>query len=256
MYAGHRIAEILNGTNEWFQQLRKSDFGGAGAVAQAEERLRASVKVLVDQWIDSGQSRDLSPCHCATDRNIDSIPPGYERSLFDVITPSWNCIRPHLGLGRDGTVSVLDNSPSLDANCSQSSIDRIAVWFLTKLLQSQQARSLAQCANSGCRTYFVYDRAPKRVIKQGTFCPECKGKASSSRTRASRDRRQASRVEVAADLWSSWRSSFGVKRSTWIAHEMNLKLGPGEQIGRNGKWVTQNEEAIIAEVERRTHGRT
>jgi len=35
---------------------------------------------------------------------------------------------------------------------------------------------------------------------------------------------------------------------------MNPKLTAVAQIGRNGKWVTQNRDAILAEIERRTNG--
>jgi hypothetical protein len=251
-YIGARICAILNGAECHFDGLYK-DFGQEW-ISCADTELKARLELLIDQWVDSGQCTDGTTCHNPMDRAVGTTPPGYQQSLFELLRPTWSRIRPHFGLCGDGTIAVLDSPPSPDENDPKFSAHEMAAWLLTKLLQSGRERSLARCANPTCRRYFEYDRVQKRVIKQGTFCRDCKSEGSLIRIRASRNKRNMLLVKLAAEFWQGWRPRYGKSRSAWVVQKMNARLSATQQLGTNGKWVTQNEEAINAEVKRRRDG--
>jgi len=251
-YGADQIAEILNGKGDWYS----SEEWGKDLRCRANSDLKRSLQRLIDQWIDSGQTRPGEGCQSPMERNLQSIPPGYEQSLWDIIVPLWKRIRPRLGLNPDGTTNFLCSAPRLDVDNLAFSTHETAVWFLVQSLQAGRAHSLARCANASCKCYFTYERTPRRVIKQGTFCPECKSQASIVRMQATRARHHKIRVALAAKLLPQWNSRFGKNRSAWIAAGMNLRLSEPEQIGRNGKWVTQNLDEILAEEDRRRNGKS
>ena len=247
------VAEILNGGEHWFENLYTEEWG-EDVARGADDLLRRALRKLVDQWIDSGRDHRNRQCQTMSARDASKIPPGYNQSLFDILAASWLRICPRVCLLHDGTRTVVSNPPQPDPKNIESSTHELATYWVMELLQTPGAHSLACCENPGCQRYFEYERTPKRVIKRGTYCPDCKGKASALRVRESREKRRALRVRLAAELWQKWKPRSGSNRSRWIAGQMNPKLTAVAQIGRNGKWVTQNRDAILAEIERRTNG--
>jgi len=247
------IAEILNCGERWFENLYIEEWG-EDVARSSDHVLRCELKQLVDQWIDSGRDHQNRQCQTMSARDASKIPCGYKQSLFDILAASWLRICPRVCLLHDGTPTVVTNPPQPDPKSITSSAHELAAYWLMALLQTPGARSLARCENPSCQRYFEYERTPKRVIKRGTYCPDCKGKASALRTRESRENRRVLRVRLAADLWQKWKPRSRSNRSAWIAGRMNPKLTAVAQIGRNGKWVTQNRDAILAEIERRTNG--
>jgi hypothetical protein len=68
---------------------------------------------------------------------------------------------------------------------------------------------------------------------------------------STRENRKKQLVELAAELWTKWKpiAQYG-DRSKWVAERMNKKQ---RTLGTfiTGKWVTQHQEEIKAEAERR-----
>jgi hypothetical protein len=132
--------------------------------------------------------------------------------------------------------------------------DESILWFLL-FLNSRHAQLLDRCVH--CDRYFVRKRRPQRGVdyKRGPNCGKCKGRASIQRTQCTRDRRKHQRVKLAADVWGQWKPMrhYG-RRANWVAEKMNQKLPEGQAI--TGRWVTQHQQEIEAEVQRRNHAKS
>jgi hypothetical protein len=229
------------------------------SIELAQASMVSTMRELANLWIDSGKSRSDSKIDTPAARNVEDILPGHSISLFKLIQfgllndhPSWTVMR------RDGTQGIKTRPPRFDAtNVQNLGWDhamhfygkRLALYEFMRLLGLKYSRHFSRCDK--CDRYFAYKRAPKRTLKNGVFCDACQGAASVSRTQEVRNRRTQRLVEFAADIWAQWKPTpqHG-KQSRWVAGKVNQRLkDPRRYI--TGRWVTQHQAEIEAELNRR-----
>jgi hypothetical protein len=217
-------------------------------VPAADKSMSATMRELVDLWIDSGKSPSNPGLDSPAIRNIEAVLTGQPSSLFERIERG---LLRHVGtevkMHPDG--SWVPALKFLRFDCSElkeySALEafkrfgrRVAMYWFLDLLAMPEARLIARC--DSCRSYF--ERQRPRSVKNGVFCTTCKGKASVKRTNATRDARRAAMWEVAAKSWNQWTYSHrSPDRPTWVAQQVNKECK--SQIQR--KWVSQNREKFL-----------
>ena len=236
------------------------------AVAQAASAFDETVRSVFDQWIDSGKSGPDMVVDTPRDRDVNAIPPGWQRPLFDILA-EWlgRNMRP-LALQRNGRLAVIYPQANIaNINDSPSLVGRdFAIGWFIQALDSPECYRVARCSNFVCRRYFVYSRTPNGSIKNGTFCEKCKGYASVRRTQSTRVRRINDMIGFAADVWEQWKPNSGQgPRSKWVAKKVGKRMKRNQAktggklaahfTGENGRWVTTHQDEIEAEVQRRQH---
>ncbi len=143
--------------------------------------------------------------------------------------------------------------------------DESMLWFVL-FLNCGHAQRLDRCTY--CKRYFCRKRNPKKnlAFKRGPHCGKCKGAASIDRTEDTRGKRTDEMVRFAAEVWAQWKpNSRDGRRSKWIATKVNsrteriaVKAGRDSALASHypritGRWVTEHQTEIEAEVERRKH---
>jgi hypothetical protein len=143
--------------------------------------------------------------------------------------------------------------------------DESVLWFVL-FLNCGHAHRLDCCRF--CHRYFARRRTPKQKLdlKRGPQCGKCIKRGSVERTKSSRANRTNRMVGFAADFWEQWKpNSRDGQRSVWIANKVNLRTEriaviEGRESERTthypiitGRWVTEHQTEIEAEVERRKH---
>jgi len=212
----------------------------------AVERLFVStLKELVDAWIESGRQGE-----------VDSP---FERAVPAQVGKFTARNRPVIRLV-DGRVrySVCSPIPSMAENPEPAARDYAAYWFI-HLLDSPMRERLSRCEE--CGEYFLRKRMPKRgcPIKRGMYCHKHRGKARARSMKSIRDDRSDELVRLAGKFWLKWNSQKDYKtRSKWIANRMNEELPDwagayfqNRDGTATGRWVTEHQTEIEADVERR-----
>lgn len=138
---------------------------------------------------------------------------------------------------------------------------KAAMYWFAKLLDSPFSHRLARCDD--CGTYFAYERAPRTDIKGGSHCRNCKKCGSAKRMKSTRDKRIAEMVRFAAEFYGQFKPNSRQPLTKWIAEHVNrrtesIRAKAGKQRMSHypaitGRWVTQHQAEIEAEVERRSH---
>ncbi len=206
--------------------------------ASAENEFLSTLRDLVDQWLASGKSENGD---CPWERKI----PLHTLREFIRRNP------PYLGLKTPSGPLLLDLEPLPVQKADPLVVARDAATYLfLKLLDSPARARLSRC--DACKMYFVRTRTPKKdtPIYHGIFCEKHKGKGGAKRTVESRERRKQQIVGLAAEWWPKWKQTRHGQRSKWIAKEVNKKL-PHWAAPIGGKWITQHQQEIEAEAERR-----
>jgi hypothetical protein len=227
----------------------------AKALAQAASIFDETIRSVCDQWIDSGKSGSSQLVDTPLDRDVNAIPPGYQRPLFDVLAEWLGRNMVPLALQRSGKLAVIYPTVSLaKINDSPSLVGRdFAIGWFKRLLDFPDRYRFARCANPRCEKYFVYGRMPKGSIKNGTYCKKCKGYASVQRTLSTRGRRTKELVGYAADVWEKWDPNSGnPSHKNWVAEQVNKHLRISE-ISKGRRWVTTHQQKIEAELKRRKY---
>jgi hypothetical protein len=220
----------------------------------AEISMVTTMRRLADLWIDSGKSPSDSDVDTPADRNVEYQSPDDGVSIY-----GWTrqCLINELplfvGMRRDGTQGVQERYPAFENDAVQTCHLggplkayglRMAMYWFMKLLDSPYSRHLARCDE--CKTYFAYERAPKRTIKNGVFCPNCPGSGSVKRTKNLRARQHAAMIDAAATVWGEWRFSRNhPDQREWVVKQVNRECGTGKQ----RQWVSRNLKAILEKVE-------
>ena len=187
------------------------------------------------------------------DRNVEYQSPHDGASIYSLIRlrmlndfPLWIAMRSN------GTQGITESFPHFENSAYRSEGggpqivhgEKLAMYFFMKLLDSPYSRHLARCDN--CKSYFAYERAPKRTIKHGVFCLECKVSGSVRRTKESRDRKKDKMLEVAAAVWGKWRNSRNhPDQREWIAKQVNKECGTAV----HREWVSRNLSNIREKAE-------
>jgi hypothetical protein len=259
------VVGMLNG-----DVLRRRDGTVLPGYSSLPEGLRnaltRSLRSLVDRWIDSGRGAD--GVDAPLSRTVYWLPGGDTLPLCDVLL-AWNRrhaeqlhIQPSgqraISLGKPKAESpkkswverlsefFYDPQPENEYEASE-----IAIYWLQELLESPGSKRIARCDNPGCRQPYYLRERVRTKITRGTYCNRCASAGSIARVKANRERRRRELVESAADTWDAFRPSRRYPRkSDWVA----LKVTERTSWAIKGKWVTQNQKAIEAEVERRKHG--
>jgi hypothetical protein len=249
-----RVAYFLNGGGHW-GRLDLSEMYSLEERQQADTEFRATLRALVNQWIDSGKGPD--GIDEPQKRDLFKVPPGYTERLYDVLLVWLGRNLPQPVLMGTGKIGIIDQPPSLlalDANklSRHRSLSELkvyardcALYHFKDLLDSPSALCLTRCSNPKCTApYYVRARVRTKEIKRGAYCGKCTGVGSAERVRASRTARKRELIEHAAGFWNKWKPKrqFG-SRSKWVASQMNM--------GLTGRWVSQHRAEIEAEVGRR-----
>lgn len=228
-------------------------------LAAAGSAFDATLHRVFDQWIDSGKSGKGRIVDAANERDVFKVPPGYPQSLSEVLRDWWTRNPLRVGLQRTSNVvilypqemnlSLVDTAPALAGR-------DLAVNSFVRVLDLPYRQRLARCANPRCGRYFVYARTPQHPIKNGTFCKRCKHAGSVQRTKASRSHRTDALIKLAADYWPQYsEKKHRMPHAKWIAKKM-IETRIGRGISASGKWVTQHQKQIEAEVKRRKHAKS
>jgi hypothetical protein len=257
--AVHRVVSLLNGAWPWSDGLFKSN---PELRKHAQKAFTESLRSLVNQWIDSG--KDIDGVETPTKRSVSKTPPGYKRSLRDILRDWYDRRAPGTDVDdRTGEDVIIIREPSPSERIALMDEDwpagrlmadayEMAIYWLHKLLNSAGSYRVARCQNAECRSpYYVRERMRREPIKRGTYCQNCANVGSITRVQASRERRREALINSAADVWDGYKPSRQYPRkSDWVA----LQVTKRTDWDIRGKWVTQNQQVIEAEVERRKHG--
>jgi len=203
-----------------------------------------SLRGLVDGWIESGRRDNL-------DNPLERTAPKLELERFMAKYP------PVAKPDPDGRMVLYIQAPKEHRAAAQ---DHALYWF-AMLLDSPTRERLSKCDK--CAKYIFRDRMPRRdhPIKRGVFCGKHKGNARARSMSSTREGRTDELVRLAAKFWPKWNSQKGHQTgSKWIAAKMNrqLPVWAGEYFQNRegkatGRWVTQHQQEIEAEVNRRKH---
>jgi hypothetical protein len=134
--------------------------------------------------------------------------------------------KPSVGVMGTGELAVWDPpTPSLRDVEPSLFGKEYAMYWLFKLLNSPVAALLARCENRKCGNYYLRRRVRKSPIKRGTCCGRCTGVGSTARTKASRERRKQTLINLAAGVWpDEWKPTREYRKlSDWVAAEMRKK---------------------------------
>jgi hypothetical protein len=134
--------------------------------------------------------------------------------------------KPSVGVMGTGELAVWDPpTPSLRDVEPSLFGKEYAMYWLFKLLNSPVAALLARCENRKCGNYYLRRRVRKSPIKRGTYCGRCTGVGSTARTKASRERRKQTLINLAAGVWpDEWKPTREYRKlSDWVAAEMRKK---------------------------------
>jgi hypothetical protein len=209
-------------------------------------------------------------------KELDPSDPAYDSWLWKVYWDYLHRAPPNVWFLSDGevrlnfTTPVYSNpepptvlppflkkdSPNLD--CWIEAV----LWFML-LLNSGYAQRLDRCAF--CKRYFVRKREMKsgqEYKRGGPSCGNCRGQVSMSRTSDTRRGAKDRMLEVAAEVWATWKKSHkSPDRYLAVANRVNSKCSKEVLITTRkhrieSLWVKRNEAKILAQIEqkRRTEG--
>ena len=269
------------------------------SVQIAQRSMIEMMRYLADVWIDSGR---IGECENRTDnpsrRNVVYLPPQMPERIWkidpddDTLISGWNDFSIPVGasisilfyrllgndsrwpeIHEDGTQSLKEIIFGFTAESAHSGYRvalhdfgmKVAMYWFAKLLDSPFSRLLTRCDD--CGTYFAYERAPRKEIRGGIHCAECKQYGSAKRMQFTRDKRTKELVGFAADVWMQWKpNSQHGPRSKWIADRVNRRTDRiGVKAGRNGeshfpritgRWVTEHSEEIQERAEALRHAKS
>jgi hypothetical protein len=217
-------------------------------LAQAGAAFYSTLHNSIDQWIASGRSGGGQGVESVADRSVRVVPFGYYRPLGDFLD-EW--------LSRNTLPQTVNENgqrttprPFVDFRRLRTAPAEVgqnyAVWWFLHLMGSPSRYRLAHCMNSECGDYFAYERTPRRLIKRGTFCPDCKGRGAALRRDRSREERTRVIVEAAANAWDKWKwSRRHPDRRAWVAQRVGELTG----IEIERRWISRNLDVILKRVE-------
>jgi len=214
----------------------------------AVDGMISAMREMADMWIDSGKSQTERDVDFPVDRNVEDVLPGRECSLALLIYRSLLRTHPvYKVMRRDGSQAIQDTYPRFDPQSYWKLEDALqahgakwAAFYFSKLLDSPFSRHISRCDH--CKSYFVYERARLRRVKNGVFCAAHDGQGSMKRTERSREKRW----KAAARAVIEWESKHkGTVQPEWVAEQVNKAHGTA--FGR--RWFSQNIEEIQKRVE-------
>ncbi len=224
------------------------------------------LRSLLDRWIDSGRDYVNNDEPLKRDvywQSAEGLEP-----LANVLW-AWNLRHaPDIAFQRSGERGITMGKPKRKKDSpfelasflfgdneplpeTEHEAHEIAIYWLQELLESSDRYRIARCDNPECRRrYYMRERIRKGLIKNGTYCRNCMNAGSSARVKASLERRKQKIIECAASVWNAFKPSHQYsKKSEWVAVQVNRRLHLDRPI--KSKWITQNQKAIEAEIERR-----
>jgi hypothetical protein len=222
------------------------------------------LRELANQWLDSGKQSVEEPWSRTADWRSDKYP----KTIIETLSEFRDRNPPIVLPNKDGQFDIVPMGPirhSSWATMLSQSIDPLqhardlAIAQFVLLLRSSCPQRLFRCDE--CGKFFVLDREPRKVIKQGTYCPksECRKRASAKRMKSTSDRRHSIFEGIAADVWDKWTPNCG-PREVWIAKQVNLRTAKmnvtsGKKSARKSpyksitrRWVTEHMQRIEVEV--------
>jgi hypothetical protein len=220
-----------------------------GDVAVERKRFQQLLRSYVDQWIDTGVSRDGR--EDLTERGLlrgewfqqgRLLPFAIEKSkaLEDVLTVVLEVFRqnPQVFLSADGLQIAfpalqpkLEHAPLNDL--AERAAKRFFVWFLASDLRAKLGK---------CRACHLYEIKTRKTYKRGTYCRLCKAKASARELtqKKRQDLKRRRKKELGAVLRSR---KTGIDLNDLatrkrLAKEVNRRVKGGPEI--TSKWVKRN----------------
>ncbi|TCK75877.1 hypothetical protein [Acidipila rosea] len=231
-----------------FIRLSPEGFGASESLAQAGAAFHKTLHRAFDQWIASGKSGMDKTVEAPFDRSVSTVPAGYSQPLSDDLN-DW-LVRNGLPQSVDASGQRVNPEPFVDFRKLKGAPrltgrDFALFWFL-HFMESPFRYQLARCSNPDCGAYFAYGRKPRRLIKRGAYCANCKGNGAALRRDLSRSRKMSFLLDAAAKAWAEWKQSRqNPDRSEWVARQVNKRCRT--EIRR--RWVTQHIKEILERVE-------
>ena len=223
-------------------------------LAQAGDAFYSTLHSSIDQWIASGRSGEAQAIESVADRSVRVVPFGYRRPLGDFLD-KW--------LSRNTLPQTVNEKgqrttpqPFVDFRELRTAPAKVgqnyAVWWFLHFMGSPSCYRLAHCKNPECGDYFAYERTPRRLIKRGTFCPDCKGHGAALRRDRSREERTRVIIETAASVWDAWkRSRRHPDHRAWVAQRVQELTG----IEIERRWISRSLQVILRKVEERRNAK-
>lgn len=231
------------------------------AIQTVKGSIRKTMKLLVDQWIASG--KNAGGADCPLDRNVNWTSPAFpvplETAFCALITLQSE--GPREEMQPDGKRRLVRYLPHFDntlhegreswSDALNEHGQRLAMFSFAQLLDSSYSYHIARC--DGCKGYFAYERKPRRTIKRGIFCKDCKPRASLVRTKASRETERGKLLDLAAKFWPQWTERKHPNRALWIAEKINAQR-KGTERRITQKWVSRNIDIRTGKVKENAKG--
>src|SRR5271154_6407389 len=186
------LLQFLNGNPRTVLVFLVRQSSNDKASREAGNAFCATLRSLVDEWIDSGKKGSEEQPSKRT-IPLDAL------NGFIARNPARFELSPR-GRLRLCTWPLLYEQTDLLVRARDG-----ATHYFLVLLDSPEPTRLSRCDE--CGTYFMRTRAPKKEtpIYHGTFCADCKNKGGARRTVESRKQRTKKRIDWAADAWVQWK---------------------------------------------------
>jgi hypothetical protein len=223
-----------------------------------------TLQELVNQWISSGKQKAEEPWSRTADWRSDKYPKTITETLSEFRDRNPPIVFPN----KDGQFEIAPMGPfrhsswatmlSLSVDPQQHARDHAIAQFVL-LLRSRCPQRLFRCDE--CRKYFVLERKPRKIIKQGSFCSKskCRKQASAKRMDSSSNNRHSTLEGFAADALRKYKPKDGPLKE-WIRDQVNqqisnMKTTRGNKSARESaydpislRWVTGHMGKIEAKV--------
>src|SRR5437667_3900970 len=118
---------------------------GSKAVRGAKAEFLKTFRRLVDQWIDSGKSGPDRSIDSPQDRDTNQVPPGCEKSLFEIRADWLGRNPPRWWLNRNGVVDIRTDPPRFNPLDLDAHAQDQAGYYLEVLLDSPTRERLSRC---------------------------------------------------------------------------------------------------------------
>jgi hypothetical protein len=245
-----QVVEYLNGRGRYWGRIHHPVVAknyDSGELRSADVVFCATLRALVDRWIDSGI--DERGVERPSGRNLEGVPTGHAEPLIQILGGWLSRHAPLPSLNRNGTIAIVPQQPSYHGLTTEAYAREMAIYYFKELLAVPSPHRLGRCANPHCvAPYFVRKRERNKAIKRSTYCGSCRLKGGAERTRLSRESKKRDQLRIAANAWVMWKPShrYG-KQSHWVAVQVNKACGTAI----TSKWVNQNLKSILKFVEDR-----
>jgi hypothetical protein len=245
------VPAILNGDVPKELLAHFAEFGKENRIGRerAGTVLQSTFRGLMDQWIDSGKTKNGEN---AWDRNIRWRSPLFPKSISVRLAEYEFRYPPRAHLREDGRYEILMVPEFARVPDPVVRARDCAVYQFVTFLDSPDRERLFRC--EFCKRYYSRERSPRKgaSIAHGTYCSSCQAKGAYRRTDSTRKWRHRRMICWAAECLPMWTKRKGPKPE-WVSEQVNKHIVrqpvSWQTISRN--WVTRHLKEIEASMEGR-----